>query len=169
MMALVRGWIRSPAAGASSQRLDLALRFDLDDALEPAVEIAEQALASPEDRQRALLVIGRLGNLDHLSTVSTYLADDDALSQPRGRDQEPQPRVQDTALAVLVHLTNQDPKEYGLDRLRPDARLLYDPRTVTFASLEARTKALRRWQTWERVNLNSPNFGPFDAVEGVGI
>jgi hypothetical protein len=52
------------------------------------------------------------------------------------------------ALAVLVHLTGQDLKEYGYERAAEHPQYGYNLATLTFPDDAARQKALAKWKAW---------------------
>jgi hypothetical protein len=56
--------------------------------------------------------------------------------------------VRDVALATLVHLSQQDFKEYGFAHLQKNVQTLFNTNSVGFATDAARAEALRKWKAW---------------------
>jgi hypothetical protein len=166
---LMRGWVRSPIGGPPAERLRIGIQFEFPDAVEPALELISGIGATTEERQRALLVIARFGNPDHVSAVESLLADEEPLLVYGRSSERDTPRMQDLALLTLVHLTGQNPQQYGFDELRPDAATLYEARSVSFVDREARRRAFRQWDTWRAVDLHGRYYGAGNAAEGVGL
>jgi len=54
-------------------------------------------------------------------------------------------QIRDIALAVLVHLSSQDPKQFGFDRIRKNSLYLFDPHSLAFADDESRATAILHW------------------------
>jgi hypothetical protein len=63
-----------------------------------------------------------------------------------------QSQVRDVALAVLIHLSGQELKDYGLDHIQPNSKMLFQPGTITFTDPSARTEALKKWDRWAASN-----------------
>ncbi len=78
-------------------------------------------------------------------------------------------QVRDVALAAMIHLIGQNPRDYGFDELRPHMDYLYAANTAGFDSDERRNRALRRWTLWAMVQRLQALEIDEIAVEGVGL
>ncbi len=78
-------------------------------------------------------------------------------------------QVRDVALAAMISLIGQNPRDYGFTELRPHKDYLYAANTAGFSSDEHRNRALRKWALWAKVQrLQSLSIDEI-AVEGVGL
>lgn len=156
---LVTSWIERGASNSSLARsgLMLAERYEMN---EVALSLAARILSDKEmpsySVPYALLTIGRLGNARHLATIRPHLTNMKVChTWHSSKFEKPiQIQVRDVTLAVLVHLTKQDHKQYGFDLLRPDGNGFFYVFTLGFANDEQRNAALARWDEWSRANRN---------------
>src|SRR5690606_4957309 len=125
----------------------LAVQYDLPEGLEPATALIKQTGAPPHFLQFAILVVGRFGGKEHVGLLEPLLENSTPLVTQNFGGQKLRTEVRDVALATLVHLTQQDAKQYGLN-LEKHPQTLFDTRSIGFASEEARAAALRRWKKW---------------------
>jgi len=154
---LLAAWVCDPQSSNALQRLKLADKFDLDEGLEIAAQIIEQRLPGPQ-LQEAVLYLAKAGNAAHLHTIERLINDKTEL-QMRRMSQGSQPvttftsRIQDVALAALLHLTGQNPRDYGFTGLRENPQYLYQPGTIGFEGESQRRAAIDRWKRWSADNL----------------
>jgi hypothetical protein len=164
---LIALWVIRPDGAAASQRLSIAIKFELPEGM----EVSREIIASGQNGipiQQAILFIARFGSRENIAELEELLADETELpTQRRGSTNMFSARVQDVALAGLLHLTEQEPKEYGFESIRANPQYLYNPGTMGFTSDEARQRALERWHAWRAEHFK--DMLPFvpDAVEGV--
>lgn len=150
---LVSLWVANPDSSTVVQRLGLAARFELAEGIDVAREIIETRVYGPQI-QHAILYIAKVGGPEHFDDLERLLHDTtDLQAQRRGTATTFSARVQDVALAGLVHMTGQNPEEYGLDSLRVHSQYLYAPGSIGFDTEEARRQAIERWQRWSAANL----------------
>ncbi|MCA9201928.1 MAG: hypothetical protein KDA59_02745, partial [Planctomycetales bacterium] len=57
-------------------------------------------------------------------------------------------QTRDVALAMAVHLSKQDIKEYGYEFANPNTQTVYDIYTLGFLSDKKREAAFAMWKTW---------------------
>ena len=108
----------------------------------------KQTGGPPHFVQFAILVVGRFGNQEHLPLLEPLLANSSPLVTQNVGGQNLRCEVRDVALATLVHLTQQDFKQYGFTHLQRNEQTLFNTNSVGFATDEARAAALRKWKTW---------------------
>jgi hypothetical protein len=104
----------------------------------------------------ALVTVGKFGGKEHVDLLESFL-DDKAMiggfnfGKPGG-NVGGNTQVRDAALAMLVRLTKQSPKEYGfaITEIQPPLEHLMDyANCLGFSSDERRTKAFEKWKTWK--------------------
>lgn len=164
---LIGLWVVRPDGATATQRLSVAFRFELPEGM----EVSREIIASGQNGipiQHAILFMARFGSRDNIGELEELLANETELpTQRRGSASTYSARVQDVALAGLLHLTEQEPKEYGFESIRANPQYLYNPGTMGFSSPESRHKALEKWHAWRAEHFK--DMLPFvpDAVEGV--
>jgi hypothetical protein len=152
---LVAVWISDPASSSALQRLQLAARFELIEGVDVALQIIRQRLPGPQ-LQHAVLYLAKAGNASHLYELELLLADSTDLQTQRQKSVTTfSSRVQDVALAALLHMTGQDPRTYGFTDLREHPQYLYAPGTIGFNTEEERSSALGQWKRWSAGNLKA--------------
>lgn len=146
---LLGAWVgRSTTSLSNYQNFVLALRYDLSEALRPALDALQTEQGKPHVLHYALFIVGRFGGPEHLDAVESLLADSDVCGTFHVDDLELPTEVRDLALAVALHLTAQDHEEYGYAALRRNPQLLFLPNTIGFRTSAARESALQKWRAW---------------------
>lgn len=164
---LMGAWIARPDGASATQRLTIATRFELPEGVDVSREIIDTRQYGPQIQQ-AILFIARFGGTEHIAELERLLDDTTELAaQRRTARNEFSSRVQDVALVAILHLTRQEPKEYGFPSLRPNPQQLYQSGTIGFSSEEQRQTALDKWRTWREAHLKDVQPFQLDAVEGV--
>jgi hypothetical protein len=130
------------------QGIMLAMQYELKEGLVPAEKMLKVGGNPPHLQQYAILAVAKLGDKSHMPLLEGQLEDNTRLSARRVNDQTFETQVRDVALAALLHVTGQDPGEYGLDQLQPNEQLLYNPSTAGFETEEQRAAALAKWKTY---------------------
>ncbi len=152
---LLGGWIARPGAVATYQRTRLAMRHNLREGLVPALEVLGNGVANWQ-LQYAILAVGKLGGREHVPGLEKLLDNQTVLGTMKSKNQPVFTcEVRDVVLAVILHLTGQDPKQYGFERLRQDSQYLFSPNTAGFKSDAARETAFKKWAEWKAANAAS--------------
>ncbi|MBX3411528.1 MAG: HEAT repeat domain-containing protein [Pirellulales bacterium] len=147
---VVGAWVSREGTASSYQNYMLALRYDLEEALPPALAALEQTEASSPVVQYALLVTGRFGDTSHLPIIEAHLDDTQICGVLQdGKGQFPM-ELRDLALAVAVHLAAQDHAEFGFSSVRRNHQMLFVLNTVGFHSAADRDAALAKWRAWRQ-------------------
>ncbi len=130
--------------------LQLAFNFDLKEGLDLAVKmIGNDGGGQPFMRQYVILAIARFGNHEHIPLIEPLLKD----ATPCMPQQNPDPKqsqIRDVALAVLVKLSGQELKDYGLEHIQTNPQTVFQPGTVTFNDPAKREAALKKWKEWSQ-------------------
>lgn len=146
---LLGAWVgRTVNSAGQFHGLVLSLRYDLREGLEPAVTVCQQAGAQPNVMQYAILVVGKFGNKEHLKTLEPLLQNNGLCMTYQVNNEQYKAEVRDLALAVMVHLTGQDLKEYGFARAEKNSMFLYNPASLGFRETDNRQAGFDKWNTW---------------------
>jgi len=156
---LLAAWVSDPQSSPALKRLQLAAQFELIEGVDVALQIIDQRLPGPQ-LQHAVLYLAKTGSTSHLHELELLLNDTTELQSGR-RSQGSQPvvtftftsRMQDVALAALLHLTDQDPRTYGFSSLRESQEYLYQLGTIGFENEVQRRTAIARWRRWSADHL----------------
>lgn len=94
----------------------------------------------------ALCCIGTLGGKQHLDVFKPFL-DDDTQVQPFfvGPGQRGHVKVRDVALAMTIHLSGKNPKDYGFTMWHVYPNQLIQYHQLGFGSDEDRAAAFKKW------------------------
>lgn len=147
-------WIsRSAASTNAYQNFMLALQFGLKEGLDSAIAMLRDSGSQPHMAQYAMLLVGRFSDREALPLLLPYLTDQNFLGSYNVNDKEVRTELRDVALAVLLHLTEQDHALYGFDHLQKSGEMLFQPVTAGFTTPQDRDAALARWNRWAMANL----------------
>ncbi|MEX0792053.1 MAG: hypothetical protein WD045_02885 [Pirellulaceae bacterium] len=104
-----------------------------------------------------LLAIGKLGNKEHRPIIREYFDRHHRIVQylPGNDHESYSTQLRDVALAVDIHLTGHDPRQFGFPQIDSDPTHLFVYRTIGFSSEAARDEAFLKWKE-------------FDAAKGAG-
>jgi hypothetical protein len=109
--------------------------------------------ASPARRVTAVLAVGRFGSAADVPTLEPLLEDNTDYLPTRVANLPQGPiypvQVRDVALAVLLHLTGQEPFDYGLVHARPHPLTVYDATSLGMENDARRTAAIAQWRAWK--------------------
>jgi hypothetical protein len=155
---LVAAWIvRCPNRNEAilEQRLQVMFQQELEDALPLALEIIERnpkyLVVGTSLKMNALLAVGKLGSEKHVDAVESLLEDRGELQigqQVNGVQGVTSLQVRDVALAVLLHLTEQEPLTYGFMHAQANPVLVFNLQTLSLENDERRATAIERWRAW---------------------
>jgi hypothetical protein len=160
MRRLVSAWlVNSPSRNEAvlNDQLTIMTAYELQDALPFAVGIARgdarYVLSNPHGRAEAALAVGKFGTEKDVATLEPLLVNKtELLPQPPplpGQGQAYSVQLRDVALATLLHLTDQDLKDYGFMRARRQPDKLFDVRSLGMESDERREAAAAQWREWK--------------------
>lgn len=140
------------AEGFTTYRwLALAIRHDLPEGLAPAERELKRSGSPPHVILYALLTFGRLGNETHIAMLEPFLDDHTPYTTRPMKDDKSQVQVQfcDIALAAMVHLAKQNPKDFGLTA-PPSDEFLFTVEYLGFESDELRNAAIAKWRAFRQ-------------------
>jgi hypothetical protein len=170
---LVRYWLESrdgPVGLANAMNLVRSLRFEAAVAARLAVRVLRVAGAQSYTKAQAAALLGQYGARERLFDLTELFNDETILV--RGGPNTPHPTilVQDTALAMAVLLSGQNPDQYGFSEHYPNNELLKF-NYINFRFREGNTKtteakraaAFAKWKQWEG-GLHGSLAGPAGAA-----
>jgi hypothetical protein len=101
-------------------------------------------MSQPYSKAMAMSVIGTIGGKDHLATFEPFLKDDTQVQQFVGKGMRGSVRIRDVALAMTIHLSGKNPKDYGyMWNVYPNQPVPYHQ--LGFAKDEDRAAAFKKW------------------------
>jgi hypothetical protein len=145
-------WVgRNTGTINSYQSLDLALRYDLRQGLEPAMSMVKNhAGQQPYMLQNAILAVGKFGDRRHVLALEPLLENNGQLGSYSQAGKTIKTEIRDVALAVLVHLAGQDLKDFGLTHAQKNPQYLFIASTLGFIDNSDRDAALKKWKAWSQ-------------------
>ena len=141
-------WIARGEDATAYQGLNLAMTYDIPEGLVPAEKLLQAGGQQPHVLQFGILTIAKLGDERHLEVLETLLHDKTLVSRPRINNMVYEAQLRDVALAALVHLTKQDHKDFGFDRLQSHPTLVFNTSTLGFADEKQREAAQQKWREY---------------------
>ncbi len=137
------------------QRLNVVSTTRLTEALPLALQVAtgepQFLRVTPLTKAVATLIVGQLGSRADVERLEPLL-EDSTVCLPLQVQAPGQPatsvQVRDVALVVLLHLTDQDPPDYGYTKA-----IMGSPRTFQLQNLycendQQRSAAIAKWRAW---------------------
>ena len=137
----------STGTSLAYQMLWLAMQCNLKEGLIPAEAIIRDENQQPYVLQNAMLAIGKLGGEEQLDLLDSFLSDDTPVNNRRATSGF-NPKIQDVALAVTIHIHGQNPGDFGFKKIRKNAQTLFQANTMGFDSQRSREDAFTQWETW---------------------
>lgn len=146
-------WIEKARSWDRFQAMLLAIQFDLPEGLTPAKHVLADESLDPNQavyRGFALQTIARFGDESQIPVVEPLLDDASPYGSntPTSSKSRYQTQIRDIALATVVHLAKQDPKEFGLTRLKPNSTQVFNTSTLAFENDASREEAIRKWRAF---------------------
>jgi hypothetical protein len=139
------------------QRLNLALVQEMPEGVPLAVRVATRDpdffTVNPGVRAVALLLIAKLGRTADAEKLEPLLEDATvcqtfARMPAAGGGAIRDIQIRDVALVTMLHLTGQDPADYGYRQVRRQSQQLLDPGSLFTEGDEQRAAAISKWHEW---------------------
>jgi hypothetical protein len=148
---LVLAWMarQTDEEDAAQQMFFAVQNLELKEGLDLALKVLKDRPVKGRGLGGAMTTVGKLGEKKHAAALEPFLKDTTAVSNfALGRDRGTT-EVRDVALAMLVHLTGQDPRGYGFVFSQHNAHLKFYANFLGFADDAQRAKAFARWKEWK--------------------
>jgi hypothetical protein len=144
--AVLGTWIKSCDDQAGYQAIMLAMQYDLKEGLLPAQKILNNERSrQPYMSQFALLAVARFGDVSFIPAVEKLLDDKGICNRMQVNNVMKDTQVRDVALLTLAHLTKQDKKAFGFERLQEAQPYLYNLGTMGLDNDAKRDEAMKKW------------------------
>lgn len=144
------------------QRLDIASVHELREALPLALAVAhgdpDYITVPPITKATAILLVGQLGGAEHVAHLEPLLEDESLCSVVRVipaagnlnglAAAAANVEVRDVALATMLHLTGQDPADYGFTHAVRQPPGVYNLASLYMENNEKRQAAAEKWRAW---------------------
>lgn len=164
MRKMLGEWIVRGDDNLAYMGIMLAMQYELKEGIGPAEKIMKNQASQPYIRQYAILMLARLGGPEHLPLIEACLTDERSIGTWQIQNVNINTQVRDVALASLVLVTKQDPKEYGFERLQTNNQQLISPITAGFESADGRNNAIKKWREYrEKMPAAVPDAKPNDG------
>lgn len=151
MRGLVSAWVSrsfDPDSVTGYRNLIMAMKYDLKEALKPALALIGPPGGPPRLEQYAILAVGKLGSRDHVAALMPLLDDARPIGMADRTARESDTQVRDVALATMIHLTGQKLADYGFFHAKSNSWLLFNSNTLGFNDSSARDDAIKKWRAW---------------------
>jgi len=142
-------WIKRSEGVVAQQCMSLAIRYDLKEGLIPATRILRNRGEQPFVRQTAMMTVARLGDATHVHLLETALDDATRISAHRIDNVQYETQLRDVALAAVLILKKQDPKQFGFDRMRMNDSNVFIFGTIGFENEDKRKQAFAKYQEFK--------------------
>lgn len=150
---LLTVWIERARSWEGFHAVLLAMQYNIPQGLVPARRLLEGDTGDPNEsvyRGFALQTFARFGDASHIPIVEPFLED----ASPYGGSlsisdkAKYQTQVRDIALATLVFLVDEDPKKFGLNRLKTSSSQVFNTSSVAFEDDAKRAEAIAAWHAF---------------------
>jgi hypothetical protein len=131
-----------------SVTLSLIQNLNLKDGIDYAVRVVKTKDQQIWTRAQALTCIGKLGGKEQLTSIEALFDDKTQVTAIQWNQVHITTQLGDIALAMAVHLSGQQHKEYGFDALQSQPSLLWAYHYLGFSTDEKRTTAFKKYEKW---------------------
>ena len=150
LATLAERWIDRQPPQATTNALDLGLSLGLKGCLPRAREVFQSPVASLSDRIFACLCLCSFGDESDFARLETYLDDVNICVRGAVNGEIVVTEMRDIALACLVRLAKQEPREFGFDRLELERRMVFNLASLGFRDEQSRVRAIEAWREFRR-------------------
>ena len=148
---LFLNWTGSVKGNAANQTLNIAMQHNFKEGLDLGLRlIREKDWANG----MAIVAVGKLGTKEHLPQLAPLLEDSTVIMNVNFNNKPGTTEVRDVALAMMVHLTGQNIKDYGFEFFRGNSneQVFFAPVYLAFAEKAKRDAAHKKYQDWAKAN-----------------
>jgi hypothetical protein len=150
---LLTAWIEGARSWEAFHAVLLAMQYNIPQGLVPARRLLESDTGDPNEsvyRGFALQTFARFGAASHVPIIEPFLED----TSPYGGSlsvsgkAKYQTQVRDIALATLAFLVDEDPKKFGLNRLKTSSTQVFNTSSVAFEDDAKRAEGIAAWRAY---------------------
>lgn len=132
------------------QGMMLAMQYDLtEEGLACADKIFEGKTVNTHQKQYAILAIAKLGDEKLVHRLEPLLEDQTVCSQQQINKVSYKTQLRDVALFAMIHLSKENPKEFGFDRFTSNPTMVVNVHTLGFSDDEKRDAAHAAWREFQ--------------------
>ena len=120
-----------------------------------ARELLNNTTSYSTSEQYAAICAARFGGAEEIELLQPLLTQKTLVhswSTPQAGGKLIKTQLRDTVLIMLLHLTKQNPKDYGYRFSRPSPIFVYEVYSCGFAEDDNREKAHQKWTSWWNEN-----------------
>ncbi len=147
---LLGSWIERTEDAAAYQAMMLAMQYDLTEGLTPARKILDAGNQQPYIQQFAILSIAKFGKPEDVPLIEKSLENVTVVNNSTINGKRRQTQLRDVALASLIYLAKQKPKDFGFADLQEAAPYLFNVSTLGFEDDAKREEALKKWKAYAK-------------------
>ncbi|QDU75563.1 hypothetical protein Pan97_25960 [Bremerella volcania] len=108
------------------------------------------AINATQQMMYAMLAIAKLGGKEDIEYLSKYFDDETEVSLPTVQGDQFNTQLKDVALVAVLHISGENPKDFGYPRISTDPNFLYNIRSIGFTTAEQREQAFQKWEKSQR-------------------
>jgi hypothetical protein len=142
-------WVKRSQGAVAQQSMMLAMRYDLKEGLIPATRILQNVGEQPFIRQTAMMTVAKLGDASHVPLLDAALKDATRISAHRIDNVQYETQLRDVALAAILILQKQDPKQFGFDRIKMNESSVFIFGTIGFENEDKRERAFAKYHEFQ--------------------
>ncbi len=142
-------WIKRSDGVVAQQSMFLAMRHDLKEGLIPATRILQNRGEQPFVRQTAMMAVAKLGDATHVPLLEAAFLDVTRISAHRIDNVQYETQLRDVALAAVLILQKQDPKQFGFERIQRSESTVFNFGTLGFQNEDKRKQAFAKYQEFK--------------------
>jgi hypothetical protein len=135
-----------------NRRLYLASLNQLQESLPLAFDVAlseaKYSAAQGPTRAAAVLLVGQLGNREHIERLEPLLEDATVCAAVGPGQAATSVQLRDVALVVMLHLSGQRPADYGYVNARMQPQQMFQLQTLSAENDQQREEAIAKWRAW---------------------
>ena len=147
---MLGAWVKRGNGWGAQQSISLALRFDLKEGLVPATKAIQAQGNQPYLRMQGITAIAKLGDGSHAELIEPLLEDTARCGAHRDGSVQYETQVRDVALAAILLMKKQDPKQFGFTRFQPVPQSILNVSSVGFENDDKRNEALAKWRAFKQ-------------------
>ncbi len=151
-------WIRRCEGWSAYQAMTLAMIFDIESGLTPALQILTSPLPAELDSyrryllQHAILTTAKFGDESHIRILEGQLGDETVCSTPTINKTKIEAQVRDIALAAMIHLSGKSPDQFGFQHIQANPTYVFNYNSAGFANDRDRQAAFKKWYDFASAN-----------------
>ena len=153
----IGAWIARDAApddASNQQKLSLASTYRIPQGLHLATKLLgdRRAALPPATVTQCMQLLSKLGGKDQIPQLELLLDDKTVCHTMRSNSDTFETQVRDIALAALVEISGQDPREYGFSRLSRTRTAVTTPQMLGFSTSQEnqRDEGIKKWRAYRQ-------------------